>query len=217
MMVHVRSLRPGRTLTTFALSGALAVGIAACGSSSSSSTGSSGGTAAAASTSSSNARYEARLQLAKCLRSHGLNVPDPSPNGGVAGGAAGGAGGAGAGGAFRSLRDQPNFQSAMQACAKYRRGAFGFGNISPAQQAQFRQDLVKFAECMRSHNINVPDPSTSSGGGFGIFGQIPSSERSSPEFQSALKACSSTLPFRRGRGPGGGPGGGAGGAANPGA
>lgn len=212
-MVHLRPARPGRALTTLALTGALAVGIAACGSSSSSSTDSSSGTAAAStSTSGSNARYEARLTLAKCLRSHGLNVPDPSANGGAAGG-----GGAGGGGLFRTLRDQPNFQSAMQACAKYRRGAFGFGNASPAQRAQFQQDLVKFAECMRSHNIDIPDPTTSAGGGFGIFRQIPSSERSSPEFQTALQACSSTLPFRRGGGAGGPPGAGAGGAANPGA
>lgn len=194
-----------------ALTGALLVGVTACGSAASTST--TGGTAAASSASTTT-RYQARLSLAKCLRAHGLNVPDPSPNGGAAGG--------GGGGLFRSLRDQPNFQSALKACAKYARGAFAFANASPAQRAQFQQDLVKFAECMRAHNINIPDPSTSAGGGFGGFGQIPQSERESPAFQTALQACSSNLPFRRGRGFGGG-GGGAGsgatggGAANPGA
>jgi hypothetical protein len=174
------------------------VGITACGSSSSS-TASSGTAVASTSTSGANARYEARLALAKCMRAHGLNVPDPSPNGGPAGG--------GRAGLLRSLRDQPTFQSAVQACAKYRRGAFGFGSISPAQRAQLQQDLVKFAECMRSHNIDVPDPSASTGGGgFGIFRQIPSSERDSPQFRSALQACSTNLPFRRGSGGGGGGG-----------
>ena len=72
----------------------------------------------------------------------------------------------------------------------------------------------KFAECMRAHHIDIPDPTTSAGGGFGIFRQIPSSQRNSPAFRSALQACSSTLPFRRGGGGGGGVGGGA---ANPGA
>ena len=74
---------------------------------------------------------------------------------------------------------------------------------------QFSQDLVKFAECMRAHNINIPDPTSSGGpgGAFGIFRSIPSSERNSPAFTSATKACSSDIPFRRGGG-GGGPGGG---------
>lgn len=196
-MFHPTSPPATRSLALFALSGALAIGISACGSSSPSSTTSAG--ASGTGVSSTNARYEARLSLAKCLRSHGLNVPDPSPNGGPAG--------AGGGGGFRTLRDQPNFQSAMQACAKYRRGAFTFGNSSPAQRAKFEQDLVKFAECMRAHNINVPDPSSSGaggGGGGGIFGQITPSERNSPGFATALKACSSTLPFRRGGGAGGG-------------
>jgi hypothetical protein len=207
MIRNVKSLRGARGAAAVLLTGALVVGLSACGSSSSASTsGSSSASAASASNSTAGARYQARLNLAKCLRAHGLNVPDPSPNGGAAGGFGGGGGGG-----FRALRDQPNFQSAMQACAKYRRGAFGFGSLSPQQRAQFQQDLVKFAECMRSHNINIPDPSTSSGGGFGIFRQIPQSERQSPAFQSALQACSTTLPFRRGGGAGASSG------ANPGA
>lgn len=173
--------------------GALAVGVAACGSSSPGSA-----TASSSSSTSSSARYQARLNLAKCLRAHGVNVPDPSPNGGVAGG--------GGGNGFRALRDSPNFRPAMQACAKYRAAALPGANLSPSQRAQFQKDLVKFAECMRSHGIDIPDPTTSSGGGFGIFRQIPSSQRNSPAFQSAIQACSTNLPFR----PGGGRGGAAG-------
>ena len=188
-----------KLLATTALVGALAFGVSACGSSSSSSTTSSAAGSGVSSTS-SNSTYEARLNLAKCLRSHGLNVPDPSPNGGVAGGGGGG-------GIFRSIRSQPNFQSALQACSQYTRQAFPRLNLSPAQRAQFQQDLVKFAECMRAHNIDIPDPSTTAGGGFGIFRSLPTSERNSPAFQSALQTCRSNIPFRRGVGPGGGPGG----------
>ncbi len=188
-----------RVLALCLLSAALVIGVSGCGSASSSIS-SSASAAAGSSGSSTGATYQARLNLAKCLRSHGVNVPDPSANGGAAGG--------GGGAASRSLRSSPNFQSAMTACAKYRSGAFGLRNISPAQRAQVQQQLVKFAQCMRSHGIDIPDPSTSGGGGFGIFRQIPSSERNSPAFQTAIKACSSTLPkFGRG-GPGGGPGGG---------
>ncbi len=191
-----------RTVAALVIGSLLALGVAACGSSSSSSSTStslagsgSGGT----STTSAAGRYQARLNFAKCMRAHGVNVPDPSANGGPAGG--------GGGLGLRSLRSSPNFQSANQACAKYRSQAFAFGNVSPQQRAQFQRDLVKFAECMRAHNIDIPDPSTSGGGGFGIFRQIPSSERNSPAFQSALKACSSNIPFRRGAGPGGAPSG----------
>jgi hypothetical protein len=191
---------PRRVLAASVLSAALGVALTACGSSSPSTA----SATAAASTTSSSGRYQARLNLAKCLRSHGVNVPDPSPNGGPACG--------GGEGIFRQARSSPNFQSAMQACAQYQRAASPLANLSPAQRAQLQQDLVKFAQCMRAHNINIPDPTTSAGGGFGIFRQLPSSERNSPAFRSAVQTCSTNLPFRPGGRPGGGappPGGGA--------
>ncbi|HWK16488.1 MAG TPA: hypothetical protein VNR66_03465 [Solirubrobacteraceae bacterium] len=197
MPFHDLHLPGGRTFAALALTGALAVGVSACGSSSSASSSAVAGTAV----STSSSRYTARLAYAKCMRAHGVNVPDPSPNGGPAGGGGGG------GGAFRTLRNSPNFQAASQACASLRAKAFAFANTSPAQRAQFQQELVKFATCMRSHNIDIPDPSITGGGGFGILRQIPSSERNSPAFQTALKACSSILPrFGRGGAGGGAPG-----------
>jgi hypothetical protein len=181
---------------------AAALALAACGSSSNTSSSAlsagTGGPGASAS------NYQARLNYAKCMRSHGVNVPDPSANGGPAAGAGTGGGG------FQSLRNNPNFQSASQACAKYRSKAFGFANITPAERAQFQQEQVKFAECMRSHSVNIPDPSSSGtgGGGFGaIFRDITPAERQSPAFQTAFKDCSATLPFRRRGGGGGAPGG----------
>jgi hypothetical protein len=201
MQFHALHLPGGRTFAALALTGALAVGVSACGSSSSASSSAVAGT----SVSTSSSRYTARVAYAKCMRLHGVNVPDPSPNGGPAGGAGAGAGGGG----FRALRDSPNFPRASQACASLRAKAFAFANVSPAQRAQVQQQLVKFATCMRSNKIdNIPDPSTSGGGGFGIFRQIPSSERNSPAFQTALKACSTNLP-RFGRGGAGGGGAGA--------
>jgi hypothetical protein len=172
----------------------LAVGLAACGSSGSSTGTSTDGT--------TGAQFQARLNLAKCFRAHGLNVPDPSPGGGAAGG----------GGVFRELRQysQAQVTSARQACQQYFAQAFPRLNLSPAQQAQFRQQLVKFAECMRSHGVNVPDPSTTTGGGFGFARQFRSVDRNSPAFQSAAKACASLRP-RFGRGGAGAPPGGPGG------
>jgi hypothetical protein len=172
----------------------LAIAISACGSTSSSATSlASAGTSASGGT----ARYQARLNLAKCYRAHGINVPDPSPGGGPGGG-----------GIFRGLQSypRPQVQAAQQACQQYLRQAFSFGNLNPAQVAQFRQRFVKFAECMRSHGINIPDPTTGATGGFGFGQALGNVDRNSPAFQSALKACQSLRPrFGGGGGFGGAP------------
>jgi hypothetical protein len=168
---------------------AVAVGLAACGSSSSTTS-----TATSAST-----QFQARLNLAKCFRAHGINVPDPSANGGVAGG----------GGLFRTLQNysQAQISSARKACQQYFAQAFPRLNLSPAQQAQARAQIVKFAQCMRSHGVNIPDPTANGAGGFGFRQAFRSIDRNSPAFQAAAKACQSLRPrFGRG-GPGTAPGG----------
>ncbi len=188
------SARGRRTLGLFGLTAVLALAVSACGSSSSSSG------AAASTVASSGARYQARLNLAKCFRAHGINVPDPSPGGGPAGGG---------GGIFRSLRSysRAQVQAARQACQQYFAQAFPQANLSPAQRAQLRQQLVEFAQCMRSHGIDVPDPTFNSGGGFGFARAFRSVDRNSPAFQAAMTACRSLRPRFGPGGAGGGPGG----------
>jgi hypothetical protein len=180
---------------------ALAVTLSACGSAATPPTSASSG----ASDPTSSARFQARLSLAKCFRAHGINVPDPSANGGPAEG----------GGAFKALQSYPQsqIQSVMQSCQQYVAEAFPRVNLSPAQQAQFRAQLTKFAECMRSHGINVPDPTTNGvGGAFGFRQAFRSIDRNSPAFQAAVTACQSLRPHfgRGGPGPGPAPGGGSG-------
>ena len=186
------SLRGRRAVATVLLALALGVTVAACGSSSASS--SSAGTT-------SGAQFQARLNLAKCFRAHGINVPDPSTGGGPAGG----------GGVFRTLRGYPQAQitAARQACSQYFAQAFPQFNLSPTQRAQVQQQLVKFAECMRSHGVDMPDPTFNGSGGFGFRRAFGSVDRNSPAFQSAAQACQSLRP-RFGRGGAAGAGGGAG-------
>jgi hypothetical protein len=196
----MQSLAPRRrAIAAILLVLAVAVGLSACGSSATSSSASAGG-------GTSGTQYQARLNLAKCFRAHGLNVPDPSTNGGPAGGGGGG-------GVLRALQGYPQAQitAATTACKQYMAAAFPRLNQTPAQQAQFRQQFVKFAECMRSHGINIPDPTTTGAGGFGLRGALRSIDRNSPAFQAANKACQSLRPRFGGAGGGGGPG--AGGAA----
>ena len=149
--------------------------LAACGSSAPAST--------SLGSSSSSSRFQARVALAKCLRAHGLNVPDPSPTGG-------------GGGAFRALQNYPRtqLQSAFAQCRAYAVQAIPALSLSPAQRAQFQQQLVRFAQCMRSHGVNVPDPTVNSGGGFGFRQAFRSLDRNSPAFQSALSACRTLRP-----------------------
>ena len=182
MQCHPAFSREWRTLVLCLFAGVGVLVLSACGSSASSSSAGSSQTA-------SRTAYTARLNYAKCMRAHGVNVADPSPNSGPAAGGAN----------IRSLRSNPKFQSANKACSSYLAKAFS-GAANPAQRAQLRQALVKFAQCMRSHGVDIPDPTASSGGGFGILRQISSSERNSPRFKLAMQACSSTLPNRGSRG-----------------
>lgn len=161
---------------------ALAIGVAACG-----------GSSAPSNATASGAQFQARLNLAKCARAHGINVPDPTPGGGFGRGE------------FRILRQYPQsqVQAVMQACRQYLVQAFPQLNLSPAQRAQLQQQLVRFAQCMRSHGVNIPDPQSGPGGFFGFRGAFRSVDRNSPVFQSAQQACQSLRPrFGRDR-PGG--------------
>jgi hypothetical protein len=151
------------------------------------------------------------------MSKHGVTVTQRQ---GTAGG-----GGGGGGVQARADRNTPAFQAAFTACRSLLRSAFG--NITPAQQAQFRQALVKFTTCLRQHGQNVPDPTFSGGApgggpptgarpGGGPGGVFANVDRNSPAFQAAAKACQSNLPTRPGGGGprfgfGGGPGGGPGG------
>jgi hypothetical protein len=186
-MKFALSLLLGRRATVVAMSVlALGVAVAACGSSSASSSSSSSSTGSA--------RYHARLNLAKCFRSHGINIPDPSPGGGEAGGT---------GAAFRALQSYPQsqIQAVLQDCRQYLAQAFPQLNLTPQQRAQVQQQLVRFAECMRSHGVNVPDPTFNGNGVFGFKRSFGSVDRNSPAFRSAMTACQSLRPqFGRGGG-----------------
>jgi hypothetical protein len=136
----------------------------------------------------SNARFEARLNLAKCMRTHGINVPDPSASGTLGDGA------------VAILRNYPRSQieGALTACRQYVVAAFPALNLTPAQRAARTAALVRFAECMRSHGVNIPDPTTAGGGplggGFGLRQAFKAQLANSPAFQAANHACASLRP-----------------------
>jgi hypothetical protein len=172
-----------RLVTAFAVLG-LVAGLAACGSSAPASN------SQGSSSFNSPARLQARINLAKCFRSHGIDVPDPSATGDLRADA-------------QALQNYPPSQirTVLQQCHSEAVQAFPQLNLSPAERAQLQQQLVKFAQCMRSHGVNIPDPTFNNGGAFGFRQAFRALDRNSPAFQSALTACRGAVPrFGRVRG-----------------
>ena len=130
--------------------------------------------------------YQAQLDYAACMRSHGEpSFPDP---------------------VLRSQsvtfgagpdidQDSPRFVSATTTC---KRLVPDGGAPSPAQIQTMIAQMVKNAECMRAHGItNFPDPTVNVPGiiaGFSLKGLDPNS----PQFQGAQKACQRLAPLGAG-------------------
>ena len=122
------------------------------------------------------------LELAQCIRSHGMpNFPDPSPTAGILG----------------MIENSgvnprtPAFQAAVQACKKYEPGA----NLTLAQSAAQNARGVKESQCMRSHGVpNFPDPTTGPVGEQVINMRGTGIDVQSPAFQAASQACQRLYP-----------------------
>jgi hypothetical protein len=123
-------------------------------------------------------RQQQALNFARCMRAHGVDVPDPDPNGG--GGIRINAG----------KGTRAKVEAAQQACKQY----LPNGGEPPSLSPQEMEQLRKFAKCMRDHGINVADPDPANPG-IRINGAGPGD----PKFKAAQDACQSLMP--------GGPGG----------
>jgi len=137
------------------------------------------------------------LKFARCMREHGVDIPDPQTSKGP-----GGAqnfsfrvGGPGAKGKGRGP-DPQRVEGAMKECRKYMPN--GGKPPSAAQQQEMRDAALKFSRCMREHGIDFPDPKTGPGGGVMIGGPGSKFNPSSPSFQAAQKACQGLMPGPRG-------------------
>ena len=146
---------------------------------------------------------EAPLQFAKCMREHGIDMPDPqvADGGGVLVAIDGGGPGA------ENGPDPKEVDAANKDCQHFLEdAAAGFDPPSEADQKKMQEQALTFAKCMRDHGIDMPDPQFGDGGTFGISvgagpdGTGPSTngplvDFNSKEFQAASEACG---------GPGGG-------------
>jgi hypothetical protein len=72
------------------------------------------------------------------------------------------------------------------------------GAPSPAQQAGAQVTQLKFSRCMRSHGVpNFPDPSSASGGGFGLIFGGSGIDPAAPLFRKAQRSCISIITQQR--------------------
>jgi hypothetical protein len=120
---------------------------------------------------------QAALDFARCMREHGVNMPDPEVDDQGRIRVRIGAGGGG------ERPDPKKLEAAQQACGSLLGGGDGDRQLDPAD----RDAMVAFARCMREHGIDMPDPT---GDGLmlrrdGDKGPDPDSE----QFQQAEQAC----------------------------
>jgi len=75
------------------------------------------------------------------------------------------------------------------------------GQTTPAASAQLLSAMVRFSQCMRSHDVpSWPDPTIGPDGrpGFNLVGVHGIPNQSSPQFQHALRACGHLVPHSLG-------------------
>ncbi|HEU4656201.1 MAG TPA: hypothetical protein VFR97_01685 [Capillimicrobium sp.] len=127
---------------------------------------------------------QARLEWARCMREHGVDVPDPDPDGRI------------------EMRLEPGSQAQMEraqeACRELQEAAAP--PLSEEERTELYDAAVEFSQCMREHGVDMPDPQQAEGGGILMRmpegGRMPDME--SPAFQRAQEACEDLMPKRPG-------------------
>jgi hypothetical protein len=123
---------------------------------------------------------DAGLEFARCMREHGVDVPDPQPGAG------------GLRGMFidGDRRSDPSFREAESECRKHLQDLVS--QIDEDQRRELQQARLDFARCMREKGLDVPDPQTGGGppeGGSGQGGALGDLDLDDPRVQEAMEAC----------------------------
>ena len=124
-------------------------------------------------------KFQRLVKFAECMRSHGIDVPDPRP------------------GAFQIPgATDPITTAAMRACQHWLPSLDPSSGVRPnANLAAELPGLIAYARCMRGRDIAMLDPNS-----FGALnlGQVPGITndfgRHSPQFRAADAACRHLLP-----------------------
>jgi hypothetical protein len=128
---------------------------------------------------------DAMLAFAQCMRDHGVDMPDPQVNGDGRAVFTAGA----------SPADAAKMDEAQKACQEHLdKVRADMPPPDPAEMEERKQQLLDFAQCMREHGIDMPDPKISTDGG-GIQVQMggPGIDDSSPAWKEANDTCSAQV------------------------
>jgi hypothetical protein len=127
-------------------------------------------------------RQQAMLDYARCMREHGVDMPDPTF------GEDGQRGGLIIGGDRENMPDQATMEAAQDACQPLMEDVFGSGpmDLDPEEVAKRQEEALAFAKCMRDHGVDFPDPQFEGGG---RATQSLTIDPTDPTFQAAQEAC----------------------------
>ncbi len=128
---------------------------------------------------------DAFVRYSRCMREHGIDMPDP-----------------GAEGQTRIEIDDPDaWEEAEEECRPIIEEVVGtFEPPSEEEQARMREQALEFSKCMREHGVDMPDPQFGENGEVSISagaeeGDSPGPGPMDDDFQAAAEECG---------GPGGG-------------
>ncbi|MDP9862821.1 MULTISPECIES: hypothetical protein [Streptosporangium] len=161
----------------------LALALAGCGAETGGGgvVGANGGTARSTASDPSSAptgKREAALKFAQCMREHGVDMPDPEPGGPIA--------------IQERKGEERKVQKAQEACKQFMQAAVG--EKGQGIDAKERDMLVKLAQCMRQHGIDMLDPGAD--GRIEINVPAGTPEQKVKDAHEACKQFSADLPLK---------------------
>ena len=129
---------------------------------------------------------DALLEYAQCMRDHGVDYPDPDVSGG--------------GPINVQLGGDPNdpaMRDADEACHSIMDEATSsFAPLDPEEAARMQEQMLDFAQCMRDHGIDFPDPELSDNGMVTVHAEAgdAATPMDDPKFEEAQEACGEYMP-----------------------
>ena len=131
---------------------------------------------------------EAFRDFARCMRKHGIDMPDPEVRGnGDTVFSAPVSVASSDGGEVRGPDEE--FQAAQEECDEHLEGVVkGRGEaMSEEDRQKFEDQALALAQCMRDRGFDFPDPQFGDGGMVQIGG--PEIDPTDPRFEEAMQAC----------------------------
>lgn len=115
---------------------------------------------------------DAMLEYTECMREHGVDMPDPDPNGGAV---------------ELSKDSMENMEAASKACDPIMQKVMQDAPANNMDNAKFEEMILAQAKCLRKKGYDVPDP-IFEGNGAVNGGTYPDNAHG-PAFDKAMKEC----------------------------